>query len=127
MLTFIPKDNTGLGEEFLPDNDALGYIAYDDGGKECGKIAFHLNGYSMEIIYIFVPDGDGETYEGLIRSALNYCGNRNAYVAYYCESRAVDIAKNLGFEQKEDRLYGEIPFLLQGSCCKGSLPGKENL
>lgn len=119
MLIFKPKNNEELGEKYVSDASALGYIAYDENGADCGYTAFHLDGYSMEIIDIFVPDGDAETYEGLIRSALNYCGNRNAYVAYYCADNAVNVAEMLGFEKKGDRLYGEIPFLLQGHCCHG--------
>lgn len=119
MLTFKPKTNIELGEKYKNDASALGYIGYDDSGKECGYIVFHLEGYSMEIIDALVYDGDDETYEGLMRSALNYCGNRNAYVAYYSAENALSIAKMLGFEEKGDRLYGEIPFLLQGHCCKG--------
>ena len=120
MLIFRPKTNTDLGEEYAEDTSALGYIAYEESGKECGKIVFHLDGYSMEIIDAVVSDGDEETYEGLMRSALNYCGNRNAYVAYYSAKNALNVAKMLGFEEKGDRLYGEIPFLLQGHCCKGA-------
>lgn len=119
MLIFKPKTNTGLSEKYKNDSSALGYIAYDESGKECGYIVFHLNGYSMEIIDTEVFDDDAETYEGLMRSALNYCGNRNAYTAYYSCEKALNVAKTLGFEQQGDKLYGEIPFLLQGNCCKG--------
>ncbi len=119
MLTFKPEMNAALSEKFKNDASALGYIGYDDSGKECGYIIFHLDGYSMEIIDASVYDEDAETYEGLIRSALNYCGNRYAYVAYYSAKNALNVAKMLGFEKKSDRLYGEIPFLLQGHCCKG--------
>ncbi|MCQ2471417.1 MAG: hypothetical protein MJ147_05205 [Clostridia bacterium] len=119
MLIFKPKTNVELGGKFESDPSALGYIAYDEEDNICGFVAFHLNGYSMEIYEISVDDGDAETYEGLIRSALNYGGNRNVYIAYYSAGNAVSVAKTLGFEEKEDKLYGEIPFLLQGHCCKG--------
>lgn len=119
MLIFKPKNNNELNEKYCSDPSALGYIAYEEDGTECGYIVFHLDGYSMSIIAAEVYDGDGETYEGLIRSALNYCGNRNAYVAYYCAESALNVAEMLGFEKEGDRLYGEIPFLLQGHCCKG--------
>ena len=72
----------------------------------------------MRITSVAVPDGDAETQEGLIRSALNYAGNRNAYVAYYCAPQAQNVALLLGFLKQGDKLYGEIPFLLAGSCCK---------
>ncbi len=125
MLIFKPVKNTELGEKFVEDTRNIGYIAYDESDKEQGYIVFHLDGYSMEILCVEVYDGDAETYEGLIRSALNYCGNRNAYTAYYSAENAVNVAEMLGFEQKGDKLYGEIPFLLQGHCCGGKQAGKD--
>lgn len=119
MLIFRPQAKMEQVRKLRENEPALGYIAYDESENDCGYIAFYLDRYSMEIFDIEVFDGDAETYEGLIRSALNYCGNRNAYVAYYSAENAQDVAQMLGFEKKEDRLYGEIPFLLQGHCCKG--------
>ena len=118
MLTFKPRDYKSLGDEYKNDASALGYIAYDDSGCDCGRVVFYLDGYSMRITSVAVPDGDAETQEGLIRSALNYAGNRNAYVAYYCAPQAQNVALLLGFIKQGDKLYGEIPFLLAGSCCK---------
>lgn len=118
MLRFKPKTYKDLGEKYSHDERALGYIGYDDDDKECGFIVFYLDGYSMEIIDTDVADEDAETYEGLIRSALNYGANRNAYIAYYSAKKASEVAKLLGFEAQGDKLYGEIPFLLQGRCCK---------
>ena len=118
MLTFKPRDYKSLGDEYKNDPSALCYIAYDDSGCDCGRVVFYLDGYSMRIISVAVPDGDAETQEGLIRSALNYAGNRNAYVAYYCAPQAQNVALLLGFLKQGDKLYGEIPFLLAGSCCK---------
>lgn len=125
MLIFKPVKNTELGEKFMDDVRDIGYIAYDEADKEQGYIVFHLDGYSMEIICAEVYDSDAETYEGLMRSALNYCGNRNAYIAYYSAENAVDVALMLGFKKNGDRLYGEIPFLLQGHCCGGKQTGKD--
>ncbi len=118
MLTFKPKTYLDLGEKYKDDTAALGYIGYEDDGKQCGMAVFHLDGYSMEIVEISVPDKDPETQEGLIRSALNYGANRNAYIAHYKASEGVEVAKMLGFEQNGDKLTGEIPFLLAGHCCK---------
>ena len=108
MLTFKP---TPLAAE-------MAYTAYDEQGAVCGQIVFALRGYTVEILSLQVADGDPETQEGLLRSALHYAGNRNAYVAVYLADTATDVAKNLGFAMQGDRLYGEIPELLQGRCCK---------
>ncbi len=118
MLTFKPKNNTGLPDKYKNDVRALGYIGYEENGNECGFAVFYLDGYTMEIIEVSVPDKDPETQEGLIRSSLNYGANRNAYIAYYSAQEGIDVAKTLGFEKNGDRLSGEIPFLLAGHCCK---------
>lgn len=117
MLTFKPKTYLDLGEKYKDDSSALGYIGYDDKGKECGMAVFHLDGYFIEINEVIVFDNDPETQEGLIRSALNYGANRSAYIANYKATDAVDVAKTLGFEQNGDKLTGEIPVLLTGHCC----------
>ncbi len=117
MLIFKPKTNLDLGEKYIGDTSALGYIGYDEKGNECGMAVFHLDGYFIEINEISVPDKDPETQEGLIRSALNYGANRSAYIAYYKADEALDVAKALGFTQVEDKLTGEIPVLLTGHCC----------
>ena len=119
MLRFKPKTNDQLGEKYKDDSAALGYIAYDDNGNNCGTAVFYLDGYSMRIVSVDVPDSDPETQEGLIRSALNYAGNRNAYIAYYEAEQARSVAFLLGFEKTKDKLSGEIPELLKGHCCKG--------
>ena len=118
MLTFKPKTNSELPEKYKNDDRALGYIGYEENGSECGVAVFYLDGYTMEIVEVTVPDKDPETQEGLIRSSLNYGANRNAYIAYYSAVEGVEVAKTLGFTKDGDRLSGEIPFLLAGHCCK---------
>lgn len=121
MLKFVPVDYTELGFPFFEDATLNGYIGYDlsDNNKECGKCAFRLNGYSMDIVSVDVYDDDPETIEGLIRSALNYGGNRNVYIAYFKADKGLDVAVTLGFEFDGEKYIGDIPSLLQGSCCKG--------
>ncbi|MBP3938737.1 MAG: hypothetical protein IK955_04955 [Clostridia bacterium] len=121
MLKFLPVNFKELGAPFCEDETVNGYIGYDlsDNGKECGKCAFRLNGYSMEILSVDVYDNDTETIEGLIRSALNFGGNRNVYIAEFKSDKGVDVAVTLGFELEEGTYKGDIPSLLQGSCCKG--------
>lgn len=122
MIKFVPVQSDKMGEPFLRDSDILGYIGYDlsRDGAECGKCAFKLNGYTMDIVLVEVDDSDAETAEGLIRSALNYGANRLAYIAYYKTEKFVSVAELLGFQKdKNNVLCGDIPTLLQGSCCKG--------
>lgn len=121
MIKFVPVDYTALGKPFDADDTLDGYIGYDlsDNSKYCGKCVFRLNGYSMEIVYIEASDSDPETVEGLIRSALNFGGNRNVYIAYFKAEQGTDVAVSLGFEEEKGVLSGDIPSLLKGSCCKG--------
>lgn len=121
MLKFVPVKYNELGEVFSEDPSLGGYVGYDlsDNNRECGKCVFRLNGYSMEILYVDSYDNDPETIEGLIRSALNYGGNRNVYMAEYKAENGLDVAVTLGFEENKGVYSGDIPSLLQGSCCKG--------
>lgn len=121
MLKFLPVCYKDLGATFSEDCSLNGYIGYDlsNNNTECGKCAFRLKGYSMEIVYVEAYDNDPETIEGLIRSALNYGGNRNVYMADYIADNGIDVAITLGFELNKGVYSGDIPSLLQGSCCKG--------
>ncbi len=121
MLKFVPVNYIDLGSPFSEDNTLCGYIGYDlsDNSKQCGKCAFRLNGYSMEIVFVDANGDDAEAVEGLIRSALNYGGNRNVYIAQFKASKGIEVAKMLGFENEDGILTGDIPTLLKGSCCKG--------
>lgn len=121
MLKFVPVDYKELVEPYCTDSSVNGYIGYDlsDNNKKCGEAVFRLNGYSMEILFVNAIDDDPETIEGLIRSSLNYGGNRNVYMANYVATNGIDVAVTLGFENNNGVYSGDIPSLLQGSCCKG--------
>lgn len=120
MLKFVPVDYNELDAPFCSDNSLNGYIGYNlDNNEICGKCIFRLNGYRMEIIFLDVYDNDDETVEGLIRSALNFGGNRNVYMAEYKAEKGIKVAEMLGFEPVNNILEGDIPSLLKGSCCKG--------
>ena len=120
MLKFVPVDNERLTKPYSADCSVCGYIGYDlSDNSKCGECAFRLNGYSMDILYVEAYDNDAETLEGLIRSALNYGGNRNVYIANYMAADGNDVAVMLGFKDENGVLSGDIPTLLKGSCCKG--------
>lgn len=121
MLKFVPVPYDKLEKPYSEDKTLNGYIGYDlsDNSKICGKCVFRLNGYSMEIIFVEAHNNDAETIEGLIRSALNFGGNRNVYIAEFKAENGKDVAQMLGFETENSVLKGDIPTLLKGSCCKG--------
>ena len=121
MIKFVPVTSDKLSDAFASDDSLIGYIGYDlsADGRKCGKCVFRLNGYTMEILSVEAEDDD-ETAEGLIRSALNYGANRLSYIAYYKAKKHISVAELLGFEKDNNGvLSGDIPTLLQGSCCKG--------
>ena len=127
MLKFVPVNSNELNNPFSNDETVCGYVGFDlNDNSKCGECAFRINGYSMEILYVEAVDNDAETIEGLIRSALNYGGNRNVYIAIYNASSGVDVAEMLGFENEGGKLSGDIPTLLKGSCCKGKQEVKSN-
>ncbi len=119
MLKFIPVGYEKLNSPYCDDSTLNGYIGYNlDTDKTCGSCVFRLNGFKMEIIFVEAEDMDAETIEGLIRSALNFGGNRNVYIAEYKAESGISVAEMLGFENENGTLSGDIPTLLKGSCCK---------
>lgn len=120
MLKFVPVKFNELSSAYSDDSTVNGYIGYNlDDNSRFGECVFRLNGYSMDILFVEALDDDAETIEGLIRSALNYGGNRNVYIANYKADNGKSVADVLGFEDENGVLTGDIPSLLKGSCCKG--------
>ena len=120
MLKFVPVKFNELSAPYSEDNTLNGYIGYNlDDNSRCGECVFRLNGYSMDILFVEASDNDAETIEGLIRSALNYGGNRNVYIANYKAAAGLSVAEVLGFADDNGILSGDIPSLLKGGCCKG--------
>jgi hypothetical protein len=86
--------------------------------KPMGKCLVKIDGYRCYILSIECDFSDKLLVEGFLRSGLNYCANRNAYMCY-CELEDVsDVLTHLGFEKTNDVYSGDIPTLLKGSCCK---------
>lgn len=96
-----------------------GYIGYNEQNIEVGKCLVKVDGYKCRILFLLCDYSDKLLTEGFIRSALNFSANRNAYMAYCKIEEISDVLKLLGFESDNDGFYsGDIPTLLQGSCCK---------
>lgn len=87
---------------------------------ECvGGCLVKVEGYNCFISKLNSSVDDAELVEGLIRSALHFASNRNAYMAFCNENKYKSVLDLLGFEYNEGNYYGDIPTLLSGSCCKG--------
>lgn len=94
------------------------YIGIDEDGKNVGKCLMKVNGYNCYILKLDCDFSDKLLVEGFLRAALNFCANRNAYMAH-CEILEIsDVLSYLGFENNNGVYSGDIPTLLKGSCCK---------
>lgn len=104
----------------LPTDKTVGAYVAEEQGVSCGKCLVVIDGQNCEISELSVPNADPLLTEGLVRSALHFAGNRNAYIAVCRESDCRSVLLLLGFTEKDGTFVGEIPTLLLGSCCKGS-------
>ena len=87
------------------------FIATED-GENTGTCQILLDGYYVEILSVIAPEDKPYISELLLRSALNYAANRNAYMA---RTKLNDFPQ-FSFEKKEDYYESDIPSLLVGSC-----------
>lgn len=56
--------------------------------------------------------------EGLLRSAYNYAGLRNYYLAK-CTAKNIDsFLSKMNFQKNDSEYLSDIPTILTGSCCK---------
>ncbi|MGN0561957.1 MAG: hypothetical protein ACI4K6_04050 [Candidatus Fimenecus sp.] len=102
----------------LPTEKTVGAYVAEENGAFCGKCMVAVDGQGCEISQLAVPNGDALLAEGLLRSALHFAGNRNAYTAVCRESAFRETLLLLGFAEHDGVFTGEIPTLLLGSCCK---------
>ncbi len=93
------------------------YKAYEN-GEYAGKCLVTIDGGKCFISDISTVMPDGLLVEGLIRSALNFAANRNAYMAYSSQQEYKNVFTLLGFQLSGGVYEGDIPTLLLGSCCK---------
>ena len=123
MIFYKPITEKDTLAEMFPDKlfkencTYGGYIALENDLNK-GSILFEIDGYYVEILSISSVD-DKLLIEGLIRSALNFAGNRNAYIAKSKLTKNKDVLMLLDFKEENGTYTGEIPELLKGSCCKG--------
>ena len=101
------------------DSNTFGaYIGFDEDGSYVGKSLVCINGYNCNIIALNCDYTDKLLVEGFLRASLNFCANRNAYMAHCEISEISEILEYLGFEKNNGVYSGDIPTLLKGNCCK---------
>ena len=94
------------------------YIGIDEKSSVVGNCLVKIDKYNCYVLSVECDYNDKLLVEGFLRSGLNYCANRNAYMCH-CEIEEIsDVLKYLGFEYKNGVYSGDIPTLLKGSCCK---------
>lgn len=94
------------------------YIGLDEDGTNVGKCLVKIDGYNCYFLSIECDLSDKLLVEGFLRSGLNYCANRNAYMCHCSIDEISDVLTHLGFEYINGIYSGDIPTLLKGSCCK---------
>ena len=94
------------------------YLGIDEDGNQVGSCLMSIDGYKCYIEIVECDFSDKLLVEGFLRSALNFCANRNAYMAYCKIEKIADVLLHLGFEFNDSVYSGDIPSLLKGSCCK---------
>ena len=105
--------------DFLFESNAYGaYIGLDEDENPVGKCLMSVKAYNCYIHNLECDYMDKLLVEGFIRAALNFCANRNAYMAHCNIHEISDVLKYLGFENNNGVYSGDIPTLLKGSCCK---------
>lgn len=107
-----------FSEETFAENIVYGaYVAYEN-ELPCGKCLVRICGYRCEVHVSPTEHPDALLAEGLLRAALNFAGNRNAYIAECRDKFLRDVLLLLGFTESDGVFSGDIPTLLLGSCCK---------
>lgn len=115
MYIFKPiTDKDELSKIFSDDVNG-GYVGFE-GEKIIGKCSLLVDGYTVTVKTVEFDKDKPDIGEGLLRAALNFGANRNAYFAYCSCENAVDVMKLMGFEENDGVFSGDIPTLLGGSC-----------
>ncbi len=102
MIEVKPQEFTG---------NKVSFIATENGEKT-GTCQIELDGYYVEILSVTAPEDKSYISELLLRSALNYAANRNAYMA---KTKLNDFLQ-FPFEKSGEYYEADIPSLLAGSC-----------
>ena len=99
------------------EKNVCAYVALEDDAI-LGKCLVEVTGYTCTLSELVQTGADKLVTEGLVRAALNFAANRGAYLASCSIVQIADVLKMLGFSEENGVFRGEIPELLQGSCCK---------
>ncbi|MBR2893341.1 MAG: hypothetical protein IKB94_05740 [Clostridia bacterium] len=89
-----------------------------EGEKSIGKCTLVLRDNLADVTVLSYDESAPYAVEGLLRSAYNYAGLKNYYMAR-CSARNIDsFLDRMNFKKADDGYTGDIPSILMGSCCK---------
>lgn len=118
-ISDIVKIKELFNDNIIDDKCIYGsYVGFEEDGSTVGKCLFKIDGYNCYFLSIECDFSDKLLVEGFLRSGLNYCANRNAYMCHCKINEISDVMVHLGFEKNNGVYSGDIPTLLKGSCCK---------
>lgn len=122
MYIFKPVTDKKELSELFSDGVNGGYVGFE-GDEIIGKCSLFVDGSKVYVKTVEFDKDKPDVGEGLLRAALNFGANRNAYYAYCSCENAVEIMKLMGFEENDGVFSGDIPTLLGGSCgcCRQNL------
>ena len=86
--------------------------------KTIGSCTLRLTDNLADVTELTYSENSPYAVEGLLRSAYNYAGLRNYYMAR-CSARNIDsFLDGMNFTKQDGEYVGDIPSILMGSCCK---------
>ncbi len=89
-----------------------------EGEKSIGKCTLLLKENIADVTELSYDSEASYAVEGLLRSAYNYAGLKNYYMAK-CTAKNIDsYLDRMNFQKKDGIYMSDIPSILMGSCCK---------
>lgn len=101
----------------LIDDKTVAFEALE-GEKSIGKCTLKLSDNTADVTELSYDEAAPYAVEGLLRSAYNYAGLKNYYMAK-CTAKNIDSFLNrMNFNKENGEYVSDIPSILMGSCCK---------
>ncbi len=99
------------------DSETVAFEALE-GEKSIGKCTLVLKSNLADVTELSYDESAPYAVEGLLRSAYNYAGLKNFYMAK-CTAKNIDcFLDKMNFQKANGEYSGDIPSILMGSCCK---------
>ncbi len=101
----------------LIDENTVEFEALEN-EKSLGRCTLVLRDNIADVTELTYSNDATFAVEGLLRSAYNFAGLKNYYMAK-CSAENIDsFLDKMNFHKQGDGYVGDIPSILMGSCCK---------